>query len=203
MEGVFPTIDQPGFSLRTFRQGAPAAQAVEQIGGQGLARLDLDGVQGASLFAQQVHLQTRAVAPEVEIRRKASMQAGFQAFQIHQVLEKSASGSMEAHLPDIVNAQQPGGETWVIEVQLGGLDEALVEIPVMGAQQEQHVAGLQNGKPGARGGVGDAAIRGQGGKVEQLADAGGAQAHEPLEGRQIADGEELAKIPLHKGADIR
>ena len=110
---------------------------------------------------------------------------------------------MECHLAGIADAQQPGGEAGVIEVQLGGLDETLVEIPVMRAQQEQQVAGLQNRKPGARGGVGDAAIRGQRGKVEQLTHTGGAQAHEPLKGRQIAHGEELAEIPLHEGAHIR
>src|SRR3990172_12158354 len=72
----------------------------------------------------------------------------------------------------------------------------------MGAQQEDEGAGLQDGKPRPGGRVRDAAVRGEGGQVQKLAGASGAEADEALERSEIADPQDVAYVPLHVGPKV-
>jgi hypothetical protein len=60
---------------------------------------------------------------------------------------------------------------------------------------------IRNGKPRPGGRVRDAAVRGEGGQVQKLAGASGAEADEALERPEIADPQDVEHVPLHVGEE--
>jgi hypothetical protein len=95
-----------------------------------------------------------------------------------------------------------GSEGWIAEVELGRFDQAIVEVGEPWTDEEDEVAGLQDGEPGLGGDSGDAGVGCERRDVEQLAGPPGTELDEALEGGEILDLENLPHIPLQVGADV-
>ncbi len=64
------------------------------------------------------------------------------------------------------DADEPGGEAGIAEVELGSFDEALGDVCEPGLDEKDKVAGLEDGEPSISSDAGDADVVGEGGNVE-------------------------------------
>ena len=101
------------------------------------------------------------------------------------------------------NTQKRTGESGVVKIDLGGLDQAFVVVPEIRRQQEGHKAGLQNRKPAPDRGLREPRVVGQRALVENLTDTAGTKSYETLKGCQIANILQQPHIALQIGEEIR
>lgn len=87
-------------------------------------------------------------------------------------------------------------------IELGGFDLPFRDLGMPRLQQEDDLAGLEQGKPAAGGGMRNSDVVPQALHVQQLSHAAGTEAHEFLKQRQVLDGDQLADILLHIGFPV-
>lgn len=174
VQGLVPSVDEGGLHGGAACQGKPFFQTLEILAVEGLVRLDLHGLQLFSALDHDVHLVAGAVPPEIQIAGQALVVARFQHLAEDEGFEKRPALGVGVQLLGTLDGEQPAGQARIDEVEFGGLDEPFVEVLVVGGEQENDVAGLQERDPGLGGVVGDAAVGGQGREVEELAGAAGA-----------------------------
>ncbi len=109
---------------------------------------------------------------------------------------------MDGHRGRVRDAEQPGRQPPIVEIQLRRLHQPLAEVGVVRRQPECDVARLQHAEPITRRGLGNAQFVRDGIQVQQLAGAGGHHAHEALELQQVGDAAELAHIALDITCDV-
>lgn len=107
---------------------------------------------------------SRPVLPEGEARFRPPVQAPFQELSHDKCFKQSFERGMRFDLGRRFDSQEPGDEPGVGKVKLWSLEHILVEVPVMGKEEEQETAGLQEGKPGFCRIVRDLADVGEGGR---------------------------------------
>ena len=189
--------------LRTgARQAAPIVQTGKIAFRKGRSGFDFVSLRPASLPAKQIDLVAGAVAPEGERRFQAPVIIAFEKLVDHQVLEQTAPQIMGVELVDVADFEQRAGQPRVVKVEFGRLDEPLGEIVVVGPQEVENVALLQDRKPRIDGRRRYAALDGQRSLVEQLTDSSGAQLDEPPEFRQVADRFHLPHVAFDVGFDV-
>jgi hypothetical protein len=143
-----------------------------------------------------------AVAPEVEVVVEGVVVAGLEELGDDPGLEQGAAQGVGGELVCALDAQKAGSEAGIVEVELRGLDQALVEAPVVRTEPIDDVARLEHRDPLARRVVADAAVVSQGAQVEELAGSAGAHADEALEEGQVPDVDHLAHIAFHVGPHV-
>lgn len=89
-----------------------------------------------------------------------------------------------------------GGQAGIEKIELGGLDEPLVEVIEMGTEQEDDVTRFEDRDPGCGGVVCNLTVGGQRRQVEQLPGARGAHPDKTLKCRKVAHIDELATVPF-------
>ena len=102
----------------------------------------LDGLDALGRFNQQIHLVARSIPPETQVRGPARIQTPFEKLPDHPGLEERPSQRVGRQLPGRLDAQQPDDETGLVEVELGRLDETLVEVAVVRRQTMEDEARL-------------------------------------------------------------
>ena len=100
------------------------------------------------------------------------------------------------------DAQKEGGETHIIEVELGGFDQSFREVRVERLEKEDDVACLEHTDPLFRGGVGNTGVVAQALEIEKLARSASAETYELLERGQVPDLADLAEISLDVGLEV-
>jgi len=196
-------MDEPGGDGLLGEFFAPEIEAFEEVGGDGFAGFDLDGVEGVrGCLDEGIDLVAFLVAEEVEGGLGSVVGLGFEQLGHDPVLEECATLGMGGEVSGPPHSKQPSGQARVGEVELGRFDQALGGVGEPRADEQNEVAGFEDGQPGFRSDPGDACIGGERGDVYQLADASGAELDETLEGGEILDVENLTHIALKVGADV-
>jgi len=188
-------------------EGEPLLQAGEEVLGDGFAGLDLDRYNPAAVsdvapLDEEIHFDAVAVPPEIELRPLAAIEERLRQLRDNKGLEDRPPQRMGVHLFRGLDAQKPGDQPGVVKVELGGLHQALVPVCVMRPKLKRNVACLQHGHPGLGRVVGDAAVRGERRKVQNLPCSSGTQAHKSLEGLQILNFEDLTNVPFEVGGHV-
>ena len=93
-----------------------------------------------------------------------------------------------------LNPQQPDSQTDIPEIKLGGFDDTLPIVPVMGGKAEGNVGCFQNRDPVADRAVGDPAVVSDAVGVEELTDISGAEGEKALEQRGVLNVDDLSDI---------
>ena len=130
------------------------------------------------------------------------MDTVFQYFRNHPRFENFATQRMRENMFWLSDAKQPAKQACIVEIQLGHLDQALVQVGTEGRQAECDITRLQNAEPGFCGGLRNTAIPCQRRIFEQLPRTPGAQRHKLLKSSEVADITERSNIPLHIICDI-
>jgi len=127
---------------------------------------------------------------------------GFEQLGYDPVLEECATLGVSGEMAWLSCSEQPGGQAHVGKVHFGCFDQAFGGVGEPRADEQNQMAGFQDGQPRFRGNPGNAGIGGERCDVYQLADASGAELDEALKGGEILDVENLAHIALKVGADV-
>ena len=133
---------------------------MKEVANDGLPRLDLNRDQRVATVDDQVHLIPAVVPPEVDVWQLAAIVEILQQLANDEVFEDVTSHRMGAELLCGSNAQEEAQQSRVDEVEFGALDQAFVEVAVMGAKQEYRKACLQERKPAPGGVVADRTVVG-------------------------------------------
>ncbi len=161
-------MDEPWGESLAGELGAPVVETGEEVGGDGFAGFDFHGLEGVwPGFDEGVDFVPFLVAEEMEGGLEATVGLGLEEFGHDPVFKQGTALGVGADVAGIAHAEEPGGEAGIAEVELGGLDEALVEIGEPGADEEHEMAGLEDGEPGLGGDAGDAGVRRERGDIEQ------------------------------------
>ena len=126
---------------------APPDKTGKVIGTRRLARFNLDGKEGCVIFDHYIHLVTLLVSPEKHGGRLAMVVIGFGEFRDDLVFKQRTSKRTLLHFVGRSEAQQSTRQARVIKVEFGGFNYPLVEVPVMGGEQKDDKARLQDGYP--------------------------------------------------------
>ncbi len=123
------------------RPGVQAAQpvALERGAGFHLHRPPLAGA-----LDQQVDLIDSIAAPEIHAVGQAMVAQVLQVLGHQHVLDQGTTHRVVGQRLGAADAQQPGSQTGVVEVQLGRLYQPLAEVAVIRRQPESDGAGLQH-----------------------------------------------------------
>ena len=130
----------------------------EKVGIYRLAGLDLDRDQPAGSFDQQINLVPGTVAPEVEVQRQAAVEPAFEKFGNNPVLEQCAAQRVRFELFRCADCQQPTRQPGIVKIEFRGLDDAFVEVAVMGLEHKNHKTRFQDGQPRPRSVVRDTGL---------------------------------------------
>ena len=85
-----------------------------------------------------------AVLPEVEIGGERAVEAGFEELGENPGLEQGTSLRVGGELLRILDAQEPGREPGIVEVELRGFDQPLVEVLEVRLEEVDDIACLQD-----------------------------------------------------------
>ena len=101
-----------------------------------------------------------------------------------------------------LDAEQPDCKAGIQEIEFGRFDHALVEVLVMRWQQVHDITGLQHGYPGFCRVMGNTAVIGQRGKIEELPRPACAHSCKALKCAQILDIDQLPDVSFQIGSHI-
>ena len=189
-------VDEPWSERLAGELGAPVVETGEKVRGDGFPGFDFDGLEGVgSGFNEGVDFVAFLVAEKVKRGLDASVGLGFEQLGHDPIFKKGSALWMSGDVAGVADAYKPRGEARIAEVEFRGLDETLVEIGEPGLDQENQVAGLEDGEPRLCGDASDPGIRCKGVDVHQLTDASGAELDETLEGGEVMDFKNLPHIP--------
>ena len=142
------------------------------------------------------------VAPEEDRWLPAVMEVRLGDLRHHVVLEDRAAQRVDGELSVLADPEEVAEEARVVEVELGAPDDPLAEVSRVRPEQEDDEARLEDGDPPARSVHRHAAVGGEGGVVEDLARAAGAEREEPLEGRRSPTLTNAADVALDVGLQV-
>ena len=111
-------------------------------------------------------------------------------------LEKVPTIGVDEEILCGLNPEEPHGQACVHEVDIGALHEALAEVLVVGLEEVDDAACLQNRESGTGCIVRQAAVECQCAQIEELADTECAHLHEGLELTQILHVKDRSHIAL-------
>ena len=83
------------------------------------------------------------IAPEIQLGGLAGVVALLDELADHESLEQRAAHGVRGNRAGIPNPQQPGGQTGIVEIKFGRLDQSFVEVLVLWRQTVNDVAGFQ------------------------------------------------------------
>ena len=183
--------------------GAPVIEAGKEVGRDGLAGFDFHGVECIwSGFDEGVDFVAFLVTEEMEGGLEAVIRLRLEELCHDPVFKQGTALGVDADVVGSAHADEPGSKPGIAKVELGRLDEALVEVGEPWAHQKHQMAGLEHRQPGLGGDAGDAGVRRERGDVEKLADPPGTELDEALKNGEILDVENLPHIPLQVSADV-
>ena len=196
-------MDEPRGDGLAGELGAPVVETGKEVGGNGLAGFDFHGVEGIrSGFDEGVDFVAFFVTEEVEGGFETVICLRLAELGHDPVFKQGTALGVGADVCGGAHADEPGSEPGIAEVELGRLDESLVEAGEPRAHQKHQVAGLEHGEPRLGGDAGDAGVRRERGDVEKLADPPGTELDEALKSGEILNVEDLPYIPLQVSADV-
>ncbi len=172
---------------------------MEIIGRNGRTSLDLNGANAAACLIKEIAFQTPCIAEEGQVGWLAPIETVFERLRHDRILKKCSTQRMGCNLRRMFDTDEIAGQPNVVEVELGRLDQTLSEVGVKWLELENDVARFQHRELLSRCRVGDAGVRTQRGKIDQLADSSGAQARETSEIGKVADRSQPADITLDVG----
>ena len=156
-------MDEPWGKRLAGKLGSPVVEAGEEIRGDRFPGFDFDGMEGVgSGFDEDIDFMPFLVAEEVKRGLDASVGLGFEQLGHDPIFKKGPALWMSGDVAGIADANKPRGEAGIAEVEFRGFDEAFVEIGEPWLDQENQVAGLEDGEPRLCGDAGDAGIRCEG-----------------------------------------
>ncbi len=160
-----PSVNDPAPVPTLFPQAGQCREEIQspvKVRGHRLTRLDLHGKKISFPLQEKVDLVAGPVLPEGPARFLSSVQPSLQEFSHDKGFEKGPKEGVRDDLVGGLDSQEPGDQTRIREKKFGGLEEALVEILVVGREEKQKATGFKDGKPGAYRVVGQTAVVGEG-----------------------------------------
>lgn len=121
-------VNQPSVSRRLLRDVAPSVEGPEGVRCDGLARFDLQRIEPAAFFDDEIDLETVAVSPKIEIRVLSSICPCFKKLRRDSVLEDRPPQGMKGKLLFGLNAKETAEQPRVVEIEFCRSDKTLVEI---------------------------------------------------------------------------
>ena len=109
---------------------------------------------------------------------------------------------MRRHLASVLDAEEVAGQSHIVEVELGRLDDALANVAEEGRKLENDVAGLEDSEPVSRRSLRYAGVRAQGTEVGELPHPPRAKTHKPAERGQIANLADSPNIAFDVGLQV-
>lgn len=128
-------------------QSSPPFETFEHVPGYRAGRLDLHCIQHIAILDEEINLVSALVPPKENRRWESMMEVGLHHLSDNVVLEQGPPQRVRKELVLTAYAQQKTGETGIVEIELWAFDDALIEVPMVGREQENDKAGLQDRNP--------------------------------------------------------
>src|SRR5437867_4165719 len=198
-ERIVSAVDQHPLLVAVARQVRPPAQTVHRVGGNGEARLHLDGQQPIAEINEEVNFVPRRVAPEEKRRLPAGVLESLDDLAGDERLEDGPTQRVTLEHIGAVDTQQVARQPRVQKVQPRALPQALAEAGVVGRQERHDEADAQGRQPLPGGGLADTGVLGEGREVQLLSRPRRDEPHEPLECVEVEDPEDVPQVSLDIG----
>ena len=168
-----------------------------EVGAECCGGLDLRRKELPSRMFNHVHLHAIGIAVKIDVGAFSRVERLFHLFKNDKVLKETAAKGVMHQLRNGLDFCQGAGESRVVEIDLGRLDETLATVLVPGRQKKADVRCVEDGKPFHHRFRGDAAVIREGRDVKHGTDAPDEQLEEGGEKHCIFDIEKLVDVSFH------